>query len=113
FRSVLSKSLLQAGVELVAKAWLQRALHAGRAGEQGRQYLIGATFAGKYKILVERRLQRPGIGHAQHRIGALDAVRNSQTRFCLRGAGQPVVDIAAYAEIKEPVAGLDRVLDIK
>ncbi len=75
---ILSESLLQAGMEFVAKARLQRARNPGRASKQRRQHRIGATLAGEHKIFVERRLQGARIGDAQHGVGPLDVVGKTQ-----------------------------------
>ena len=64
--SSLAEGLLQAGMELVAKAGLQGSRDAGRAVQQRRQHGIRASGAGEHQVLVERRLQRARIGDAQH-----------------------------------------------
>src|SRR6202041_1294138 len=97
---IFSESLLQPGVEFVAKARLQRSLPPGGAREQGSQHFVGATLAREHEIFVERRLQGPGIRDAQHSVGGLHAVGNTQARLRLSGAGQAVVQVAAYSQIK-------------
>src|SRR5271170_8111024 len=93
---ILSERLLDAGMKLVAKARLHCARHPGRAIEQRREHGIGATLAGKHKILVERRFQSARIRDARYSVGSLDVVGQTQARLCLSGAGQAVVQVTAY-----------------
>ena len=111
--SVLAEGLLEAGVELIAKAgtaarWRRRA--SSRAAGRARRW---AALTGKDEILVERSFQRARIGDAEDGIGALDVVSDTESRLGLASNGQAVVEIAANAEIEEPVSGLDLVLQIE
>ena len=110
---MLAEGLLQAGMELVAEAGLQRSGNAWGAGEQRRQHRIRAAVAGEHQVLVEWRLQSARIGDAQHGAGRLDVVGDAHARLGLVGVGEAVVDIVAQAQVEEPVAGLDLVFDVE
>src|ERR1039458_3920785 len=107
---VPANRLLQPGVELVAESRRQRCRH---ARDQALDHGIIAALARKHEILVEWRLKRARIRGAKHCVGRLYVITEADARLRLPGYGEPVVKIAANANIELPVARRNRVLDIK
>ena len=110
---VLADGLLEAGVELVAEAGLEGGGDAGGAEEQRGEDGVAAALAGEHEVLVEGGLEGAGVGDAQDGAGLLDGVGDADAGLGLAGDGEAVVEVAADAEVEEPVAGLDLVLDVE
>src|ERR1700677_4197134 len=109
---VLAESLLEPGMEFVAETRFQGSRHPRRTDEERSKHIIGTSGARQHEVLVERRFQSACIGNAEHRVGGLEAVSDAHTWLRLAGHRETVVQIAADADIEEPVAGLDLILDI-
>jgi hypothetical protein len=78
--------------------------------EQRGEHGVAAAFAGEDEVFVEGRFEGAGVGGAQDGAGLLDVVGEADARLGLAGDGEAVVEVAANAEVEEPVAGLDLVL---
>ncbi len=109
---VLAEALLESGMKLVPES-RRDDVRSSLAVEQRRQNVIRAALTGQHEILVERRLQRAGIGDTKHGSGRFYAVGYAETRLRLPGDGKSVVEIPANADVEEPVAGLDLILDVE
>ena len=110
---VLAEGLLQAGVELVAEAGLEGGGDAGGAEEQRREDGVSAALAGEDEVFVEGCFERARVGDAEDGVGLLDGVGDSEAGFGLARDGEAVVEIAADADVDEPVAGFDLVLGVE
>ena len=100
-------------MEFVAEAGLQRSRNAGSAEQQRIQHIVRAALARQHQVLVERCLQSPRIGDAQHCVRLLDVVGDAHARLGLTGHREAVIQIPAHAQIEEPVPGLDLVLNVQ
>ena len=110
---VLAEGLLETGVKLVAEAGLQGSGDARRAEQQRRENVTPASLAGEHEVLVEGSFERAGVGDAKNGVGLLDGVGDADAGLGLAGDGEAVVEVAAHAEIEEPVAGFDLVLGVE
>src|SRR5580693_928056 len=102
FRDVLTgkyqespERLLDASVELVAKAGIQCPACSRRTEKKRRQDRILASDTRKNEILVERRFQRACVRNSKHGAGLLDVVRDTDSGFGLARHGEAVVKVAA------------------
>src|ERR1700677_3598695 len=109
---VLAESLLEAGMEFVAKTGLQGSRYPRRTDEERSKHGIRTSGARQHEVLVERRFQSARIGNAQNCVGRLDAVSDAHTWLRLAFYRETVVQIAADTDIEEPVPGLDLILNI-
>ena len=76
------KSLLEAGVELIAASRNQRHRIAGVDRRHDRvHHRVVASQARKSQVLVERCFHRTGIGSPDHRVGGLDVVCDAEARL--------------------------------
>ena len=111
---ILSKRLLQAGVKLVAPARSEWSGHAWRhAAQQRSQDERIASRAGQHQVFVERSFEHPGIGHAKNSVGLLHVVGHAQARLGFFVRCQPVVEVAAQAEVERPASLGDGVLQVE
>ena len=72
-----------------------------------------ASRAGQHQVFVERSFQHPRVGNAKHRVGLLHVVGDAQAGLGFAMGCQPVVEIAAQAEVERPASLGDRVLHIE
>ena len=103
-------SLLESGIELIPEAGLDgRRLRA----EDILRESAGAGAARKDQVLVERSLECPRVGGAQHRVRFRNEIGNREARLNSVGGGQAVVLVFAQADVDGEISGFDRVLDIE
>ncbi len=91
-------------MELVAEAGLEGGGDSGGAEEQRRKDGVAAALAGEDEVLVEGGFEGARVGDAQDGVGSVDGVGDADAGFGLAGDGEAVVEIAADAEVDEPVA---------
>ena len=72
---VLSKCLLQPGMELISESRWRICRH---AWNQSRDYVHVAARGRHDQVFIERRFQCPRVRDPQHGIGRLDVVRDSE-----------------------------------
>ncbi len=110
---VLSKCLLQAGVEFIAEAGRQRSKCVRCTEKERIQNRRTASHTGKYQVFVERTLQSARIGYAKNRAGRLDVVGDADPWFGLAGGSQAVVRVAAKTKIEGPALPRDGILGVR
>ena len=94
---ITSESLLNASVELIAKARIERRYTWHRTAKKRIQHSIRAPGAGEHQIFVEGSFQQSRVGDAEYGIRLLDVVRDSEARLNFLMGGKPIVEIAAQA----------------
>ena len=87
---MLPESLLQSGMEFIAKAGISGVVGLDDAQPRSGFSTIEASEAGKNQILIERRFQRPRIGNAKDGVALLDVVGDAKPRFGLLGVESPL-----------------------
>src|SRR5258708_2406999 len=88
----LPKSLLKAGIELVALTGANRRLQA-RATDDVDDDRVARSQACENQVLVERGLQNTRVGGAENRIGLLDVVCKTHARLRLPIVDDPAIQI--------------------
>src|SRR5665213_2007877 len=67
----------------------------------------------KHQVFVEWSFQCARVGHSKDGVARLDSVGNTDSRFGLAGNRQPIVKVAAHAQVEEPRSLGDLVLKVE
>src|ERR1700722_17873863 len=114
---VFAKRLRKADMEFIAVAGTEgrggHALAAGDKALKGDDGRLETSQAGQHQVLVERRFHGSGVGDPQNRVGWLDVISDTKTRFPLRGFSDAIVLIRFATEIESPVVDIDCVLNVE
>src|SRR5690349_2781703 len=99
-------------MKFIAPAGRERSGGIRNTNQKGIQNWISASCAGKDQVLIEWSHEQPRVGSPEDSVGFLHIICNPDTWLRFTVGNKAVVQIAAHAEIKCPIAGADCVLYI-
>ena len=110
-QNALGDGLLEAGVVLIAAAWLERRGAVGSKGVAGKPATAGT--AGENQSFVIRSLEETRVREAKDSAGGFDLVRRADAGLNAELRDQPVIKIGAQTGLNSKVLKIDRIFDVE